>query len=209
MEEPQPTRGEQTREEILAAARRLFLSQGYTATTMRQIARAVGVTPAAIYNHFPGKEELFTTILHSTAPYDQLFALLSGIEADTPAAMLQQALQGAIELLSRHRDYVRLAMIDSQERDGATLITILPQVLPHAERVHRRLTALDASLGQLREIPFPVFVRALVSFIAGFMMTEGVIGATQVLHLPDTNWASELADIFMYGVLNPSESRGE
>ena len=81
MEEPQVTKGEQTRQEILVAAKRLFLSQGFTATPMRQIAREVGITPAAIYNHYPSKDRLFTTLLQNAAPYDELFALFSKIEA--------------------------------------------------------------------------------------------------------------------------------
>ena len=75
MEEPQSSKGEQTRQEILATAQRLFLSQGFTATPMRQIAREVGITPGAIYNHYSGKDELFTAVLLNAAPYDEVFAL--------------------------------------------------------------------------------------------------------------------------------------
>lgn len=48
MEALQIAKGEQIRQKILAAAQRRFLGQGLAATPMRQIGRAVGVTPAAI-----------------------------------------------------------------------------------------------------------------------------------------------------------------
>jgi AcrR family transcriptional regulator len=55
---------EATRELILDAARRLFVENGYDATSMRAIAREIEYTPTAIYHHFRGKEELFDELLH-------------------------------------------------------------------------------------------------------------------------------------------------
>lgn len=47
-----------TADDIRRAARRLFASTGYDATTMRAIAGAVGIRAASLYNHFPSKEEI-------------------------------------------------------------------------------------------------------------------------------------------------------
>jgi AcrR family transcriptional regulator len=44
------------RAEILAAARGLFIQQGYHGLAMRQIAEAVGVSKPALYYHFRDKE---------------------------------------------------------------------------------------------------------------------------------------------------------
>lgn len=46
------------REKILDAARALFTRHGYEAVTMREIARQIDYTAAAIYYHFPNKETL-------------------------------------------------------------------------------------------------------------------------------------------------------
>jgi TetR/AcrR family transcriptional regulator, cholesterol catabolism regulator len=40
------------RDQIIDTAAQLFQEQGYTATSVRQIADAVGVTEAALYYHF-------------------------------------------------------------------------------------------------------------------------------------------------------------
>ncbi|MBX3102589.1 MAG: TetR family transcriptional regulator [Bacteroidetes bacterium] len=52
-----------TREQILHTAARLFSRQGYVGTSVRELAQAVGMEPASLYNHFASKEE----ILHALA----------------------------------------------------------------------------------------------------------------------------------------------
>ncbi len=209
MEEQQFSKGEQTRQNILAAAKGLFLAQGYAATTMRKVARAVGITPAVIYNYFPGKDALFASLLQATAPVEHLFAQIRELEADTAEALLQQAFRSAIEIFSRHEDYFRLALIDAQERGGATLTSFVPKVLPHALELHQRLVALDAAGGRLRDVPYFVFLRAQISLIAGWMFTKRVVeSAKALLRLPDVDWAQALADVFLHGVLNPPGSSG-
>jgi AcrR family transcriptional regulator len=49
---------QETRRKIVDAARKLFLRRGYTAVTMRDIARKIEYTPPAIYFHFADKESL-------------------------------------------------------------------------------------------------------------------------------------------------------
>ena len=47
-----------TAEKILRAAHKLFDREGDEALTMRRVADAVGITPMAIYRHFPNREAL-------------------------------------------------------------------------------------------------------------------------------------------------------
>lgn len=51
------------REEILDAALELFAHHGYDRTSVREIARQVGLTQAGLLHHFSSKEELFTEVL--------------------------------------------------------------------------------------------------------------------------------------------------
>ncbi len=48
---------------ILNAAMHLFGKQGYTGTSMRDIANAVGVLPGSLYAHIQGKEALLISIV--------------------------------------------------------------------------------------------------------------------------------------------------
>lgn len=51
-----------TAQRILAVARALLEREGQAAVSMRRVAEAVGVTPMAIYRHFPGREALLKRI---------------------------------------------------------------------------------------------------------------------------------------------------
>lgn len=55
--------GPSRRPEILQAAQRLFLEEGFERTTMRRLAAAVGVSATALYVYFPDKN----AILHAIA----------------------------------------------------------------------------------------------------------------------------------------------
>jgi AcrR family transcriptional regulator len=57
-----PNAGADTRDAVLAAARRLFTARGYDATSMRDVAAEVGITNAALYYHFPGKDALLEAL---------------------------------------------------------------------------------------------------------------------------------------------------
>ncbi len=56
----------ETRRQILEAAEALFIEHGFKGVSMKDVADAVAITPAALYYHFPnGKDELFAdTIRH-------------------------------------------------------------------------------------------------------------------------------------------------
>jgi AcrR family transcriptional regulator len=67
---PGPTR---TKDAIMAAARAQFAERGYTATTLRSVARAAGVHPALIHHHFGSKEQLYNAAL--SLPVDPIEVL--------------------------------------------------------------------------------------------------------------------------------------
>ena len=57
------------RDLIIEEASRLFVDQGYAATSVRQIAEAVGCTEAALYYHFKdGKRELLQAVVECNIP---------------------------------------------------------------------------------------------------------------------------------------------
>jgi AcrR family transcriptional regulator len=55
--------GGDTRRRILDAALDLFSEHGYHATSMRDLARAVGVRESALYHYFPSKERLVEAVV--------------------------------------------------------------------------------------------------------------------------------------------------
>lgn len=55
---------QQTREKVLQAARDLFIERGYEGATIRDIARAAGMSTGAVFASFTDKPELFDAILN-------------------------------------------------------------------------------------------------------------------------------------------------
>ena len=80
-----------TRTALLAAAKQLFAEQGYSGTTVRDIAAAARVTERTFYRYFDGKEDLIAS--EYLAWLDLLrAAIASRPGAETPPVALQHAL---------------------------------------------------------------------------------------------------------------------
>jgi AcrR family transcriptional regulator len=87
-----------TKRLILETAQRLFDDQGYDATSLRQIAEAVGMTKAAVYYHYPAKEHL---LLELTRPMlDALGELVTRLR--TGAADSEAALAAYLDVFIDH-----------------------------------------------------------------------------------------------------------
>ena len=54
-----------TKKKIFDASIKLFAQKGYKATTVREIAKEVGIQQSAIYNHFKNKEAILDAIIDS------------------------------------------------------------------------------------------------------------------------------------------------
>lgn len=60
---PKPAR----RRQLLGAAQEVFVAQGYHAAAMDEIAERAGVSKPVLYQHFPGKLELYLALLEESA----------------------------------------------------------------------------------------------------------------------------------------------
>jgi len=71
------TGGPSRRQCLIASASRLFAEHGYEGTTIRQIARQCGITEAAIYKHFDGKDKLYEEVIHSKSRQHEIATFLA------------------------------------------------------------------------------------------------------------------------------------
>jgi AcrR family transcriptional regulator len=60
-------RREQTREQLLGAAARVFARRGYHGASVDEVAEEAGYTTGALYSNFAGKEDLFLSLLERVA----------------------------------------------------------------------------------------------------------------------------------------------
>lgn len=60
-------KSETRKDEIIKTATKLFKEKGYSAVTMRDIATAMGIKAASLYNHISSKQEILKVIIISLA----------------------------------------------------------------------------------------------------------------------------------------------
>jgi len=120
-----------TREKILETATRLFSTQGYTNTSLSQVAKEAQVSKALIFWHFENKEKLFRTVLQRTfEPYfinvvDDLEGLS---EVDQIKLLIDQYYRFVSENLYSVRFLVSLILRDEQRPDD---------LVGHMNELHR------------------------------------------------------------------------
>jgi AcrR family transcriptional regulator len=113
-----------TKHRILAIAAELFARQGYTGTSIADIARELGTTTAALYYHFPSKADILGGLLaEPLAAYERIIASL---DSGTPAP--RELLNAFIDLAAGSSE---LAMII--DRDPAVL-AMIDERLPRTSR---------------------------------------------------------------------------
>src|SRR5215472_426193 len=103
MEQQQTSRTQQTRERLRSAAHRLFLRQGYQATSIDTILAEAGISSKeTLYRYYSSKEALFVDVLsHLTMEQPGFSEKLAALPSPHDLASLRQALQQlSYEILS-------------------------------------------------------------------------------------------------------------
>lgn len=96
-------RGPATRETIHAAATELFAQRGYHATSMRAIAAAAGIQPAAIYHWYPSKEAILVRLQEDFMELLTEKVVAAIARQDRPAMRLAAAVREHVVFHGLHR----------------------------------------------------------------------------------------------------------
>jgi len=82
--------------QIVEAAARLFMADGYGATSMDAIAREAGVSKATLYAYFTDKASMFAAIIHNECQRKSDFLWDENFDRSDVRAMLDQMARAAI-----------------------------------------------------------------------------------------------------------------
>ena len=197
MDDSNITKGERTRKAIMEAAYDLFLEKGYAATSMRQIAEQAGLALGGIYNHFPGKEAIFSELIHERHPYHQIIPVMLNTPADDPETFVREAARTMVDELGRRPDFIKLMMIELVEFNGRNMPQVIERVLPE---VLPAIQKFNEQGGLLREMPPFIVVRAFVGLFFSYYMTEMMIAGTPAA-LAQTDALDYFVEIFLHGIL--------
>lgn len=110
-----------TRQAIVDAAFQLFSRHGFSRTSVRDIAAAVGVTDAALYHHFDSKKDLLDAVFAERG----VGAWAEWVQTehpDTPLPLLlERTAIAGLQFIEQNRDLFRLVLIESLGGDVAAL----------------------------------------------------------------------------------------
>jgi len=166
---------------ILDEARRLLTEDGPSALSMRAIARALGYSPAALYEYFPGKEDIFAALYFEGTDglAGQMGAVRESVPADSSVRDTLQKMGRAYRAYAHeHPDLFSLVFGDSSrhgqrpsndqgERPGFDdLVAAIEQGIASGE--------IDAPAAEPIAVACWSIVHGFVVLeIAGFLRSEG------------------------------------
>jgi AcrR family transcriptional regulator len=175
-----------TSRRIEDAAVELFSERGYKSTTVRELALACGLTPGALYNHFPSKDALLYSILREV--HEQLDVHLdAGLEgvAGDPAGRMRALVRAHAIFHTRFRKEAGVAneeVLSLEEPGRSELVAI-------RRRGRRRFEeAIEAGIaaGIFDAADVKVVAMAILNMgirIAAWFRPGGALSAEQVADL--------------------------
>lgn len=153
-----------TKAELMRAALNLFAAHGYDGTSVRAIARAVGLSESVLYAHFDSKRAIFEAVLAQLGPLSAI-GLLAADDPDDPPAFIKSLVARAMEDWSspQSRQLISLMAQDDLIHDPALVSSIGVAVATLAGLFERWIETgqMAADLGSPMELSY-----ALMSPIA-------------------------------------------
>ncbi|HEU0127609.1 MAG TPA: TetR/AcrR family transcriptional regulator [Pseudonocardiaceae bacterium] len=153
---------DERRAQLLAAATDVFVNNGYHATVMDDIAEHAGVSKPVLYQHFPGKLELYLALL------------------ERHTGELVQRVRGAIEKIHDNRQRVLNAVrayFDFVDDDGGAFRLVFESDLRNQPAVQavveRAYTACVAAIAQA------VVADAGLDTDRAWLVAVGVVGVSE------------------------------
>jgi len=192
------SRGERTRENILEAARQLFVQQGYHGTSMRQIAARAGIALGSLYNHFANKDEVFHVVFVENHPYREIVPLLLAAQGDDIETFVRNAASRLLRSLENRPDFLNLMFIELVEFKSAHISELFASIMPQAMQIVQRIVGLGQ--GRLRPIPPPTLIRSFLGLFFSYYMTELIIVPVAPPEFME-GAIDHFVDIYLHGIL--------
>ena len=202
MEHRQNTRTQQTRERLRAAAHRLFLQQGYLATSIDAILAEAGISSKeTLYRHYANKEALFVDVLsHLTLEQPGFSEKLAALPTPHDLPSLQQALtmlaREILSMMSQPGYLPLVRMIIAEAPRFPQLGTLFFSTV-----TQRGLAIMTALLQEAREqkiiadVDFDAVTHTLLGGLLTYVIMNLVIG--EEAHLPALYRADAVVEVIM------------
>ena len=188
-----------TDQQILGAAREVFLEKGIQATTA-EVARRAGVAEGSIFKRFKTKHELFASAMDMEL---EDLDFLGGLEERVGQGDVKRHLyEIGMDFLSFMRRLMPLMMMSWSNPGPGGLPEILSSPNPPPLRALKRMAAYFAAemkKGRLRTSDPEIMARALFGSLQNYVFTELLLRAQNELPLPPEMHVRGVVDLLWNG----------
>lgn len=171
-------------EQLLDIARRLFANRGFGATSLRDIAEEAKITKAALYYHFPNKDELYERVV-----IQSLDALVQMVSADvarahTPTERLRAFMRSSAHFLDEHREHWLAGANAFREAGQTERRGVALHLRDTYEKLLRRCISEGVESGEFRAIDPAMTTRFLLSalnYVTRWHSPNGKLSVKEVM----------------------------
>ena len=135
-----------TREDVIAAAGRLFATNGYHGTSMRDLGRELGLRGSSLYSHVTSKEDLLVAVVERGAEHFEASAATAVDKHDVPMEQLRALIAGHIDVVLDHADAAKTFLDEANSLDDERR-SLIVAARDRYERVFRDVLAAGSSDG--------------------------------------------------------------
>lgn len=162
---------ETRREQIIQAAMEILVTDGLERLTMQRLGDAVGITDAAIYKHFSGKQEVLLAMI-STIRRQLLRHVQQNIEeTESPLDKLQRLLRSHLQFIEERDGTPHLLFSEALYTHDPELRNNIRQIITEYTGLIRDIAGRGRAIGELRQDLDPVTVPvALLGLIQSSVM---------------------------------------
>lgn len=203
----QQDRSKASIDQALAAALELFSSQGFGATSMRQIAERSELSVGNLYHHFPSKEAIFERLLATY--WERLQDPASGLQkifarAEFPEDLEEMATE--IEaMVEESSSYILLIYVDVVEFRGEHIRAFYEGMAARFREVYGDKLAARKAAGELGDVDPLVAVILATRWFFYFFTIEKCFGAPMHFGMKPQEATREFIRLLRYGLLPRSD----
>lgn len=200
----QAEKSQRSRERILEAALQLFSSQGYRATSVRDIAAGAGVSTGNVYHHFPDKETIYLTLLDQywEAIDDPDLPFNRALATGTFPENLEEVGHASRELVRVYRRHVALIYVDVVEFEGSHIRKFYAEMAKRYADFMATHDGAKAMAARLRPGISPVSAAMFATrFYINYFAVEILFGVPNHFGKDSETVIRETAEILRHGML--------
>jgi len=168
-------RGADTRDRVLQVALALFADRGYRGTSLRDIARRIGIKAPSLLHHFPSKQQLYLAVLDRIFNSMEDSAHMIMASPGGPRDQMRKAIADSIDFIARDPDAMRLLWKEFADESGVGR-QVMKRRLPPLNAIGMNFIFRGQREGAFRtEIEPFSFLQTLNSLITGYFTTAAVV----------------------------------